>query len=161
MVFKIAWPYFSAYCHLFSHLSVSISLSPFLSPSNGIALFTQQHAICSKARWSDLGGMLWGLYNMNISLHGLYVWKRKSQNIYRHVLCAYVWVGKEAQQTQVIASYTTNDMLYPTVGIHSLGLVVDFSPEVVSLFAQSSFHTASWYMGHAWVPWQQLCLHPD
>lgn len=33
----------------------------FLLYINGLALFTQQHAMCSMARWSDLGGMLRGL----------------------------------------------------------------------------------------------------
>lgn len=33
----------------------------FLFYINGLALFTQQHAMCSMARWSDLGGMLRGL----------------------------------------------------------------------------------------------------
>lgn len=69
--FKIAWPYFLLHSHLFSAISYLLSLSLFYI--NGLALFTQQHAICSRARWSDLGGMLRGLTeNMNISLHGVY-----------------------------------------------------------------------------------------
>ena len=81
-----------------------------------------------------------------------------------------LWVGREeAQHThthiQATASRQSlspwNDMLYPTIEIDFLRRAVDFSPEIGSSLGQSSLHTASWYMGHAWVPEQQLCLHPD
>lgn len=101
---------------------------------------------------------------MNISLHGLYVWKQESRSKYRRCFFtseSHLWVRKEEQQTctAVIASLAMSDMLYPAIGICSLGL--GWISHYFSLLGQSSFHAASWYMGHAWVPWQQLCLHPD
>lgn len=78
--------------------------------------------IRSKTRWSDLGGMLQGLRGW-IGITP----ERKRHN--RH---------KRLPQRQ---------SLFPYSDLESV-----FLQEADSLLGQSSFHTTSWYMGHAWVP---------
>lgn len=46
--------------------------------SNGFVLFSCQHATCSMARWSVLGGMQCRLWSMNTLLHHLHVWGGKA-----------------------------------------------------------------------------------
>lgn len=103
-------------------------LLPLLSYSNGLALFTQQHAICSKARWSDLGGMLRGLKEYEYFTRWLVCAKEEegTERI-QACLCA-MWVWAEERKRERLSRHQwcladgdcplRNDMLYPTAGIH-------------------------------------------
>lgn len=105
-----------------------LSLLPLLSYSNGLALFTQQHAICSKARWSDLGGMLRGLKEYEYFTRWLVCAKEEegTERI-QACLCA-MWVWAEERKRERLSRHQwcladgdcplRNDMLYPTAGIH-------------------------------------------
>lgn len=77
-----------------------LSLLPLLSYSNGLALFTQQHAICSKARWSDLGGMLRGLKEYEYFTRWLVCAKEEegTERI-QACLCA-MWVWAEERERE-------------------------------------------------------------
>lgn len=82
--------------------------------------------------------------------------QEQMQACFFHLSHIYCRLGKKNSRHSTTAM---SEMLYPTIGICSLGL--GWISHYFSLLGQSSLHAASWYMGHAWVPWQQLCLHPD
>lgn len=107
-----------------------LSLLPLLSYSNGLALFTQQHAICSKARWSDLGGMLRGLKEYEYFTRWLVCAKEEegTERIQACLCAMWVWAEEREREGERLSRHQwcladgdcplRNDMLYPTAGIH-------------------------------------------
>lgn len=134
----------------------------FVRHSNVFVLFTCQHAICSMAKRCGLGGMLCRLWNMNI--HHLHVWGGKAGACTSMFMFICVGLAKGAADISVCLIHHWNTISDYGNSFSSCWIVL-FSAGFLFLegllLGQSSVHTASCYMGHAWVPWQQLCLHRD